>query len=168
MRFCRARLWPPWPASAAYAACSAGLGHLSPLVAAAHRQPVKCLKQSARRQTPPSAVWCGCPYLPEGRTLHYDVEGRHGAGKVFLRAASAGTGIIGGGPMRAVFETLGMQDVVAKSIGSSNPYNMVRGVVFLVVEFVVAKSAIFVTRRRRHRCHAGAPRYVGNQTRLVP
>src|ERR1700719_4584550 len=64
--------------------------------------------------------------LREGRTLHHDVEGRHGAGKVFLRAAVAGTGIIAGGPMRAVFETLGMQDVVAKSIGSSNPYNMVR------------------------------------------
>ena len=52
--------------------------------------------------------------------------GRHGSGKVVLRAAPAGTGIIAGGPMRAVFETLGMQDVVAKSIGSSNPYNMVR------------------------------------------
>src|SRR3974390_2260972 len=64
--------------------------------------------------------------LREGRTLHHDVEGRHGAGKVFLRAAAAGTGIIAGGPMRAVFETLGMQDVVAKSLGSSNPYNMVR------------------------------------------
>src|SRR4051812_34528400 len=64
--------------------------------------------------------------LREGRTLHHDVLGRHGAGKVFLRAAPAGTGIIAGGPMRAVFETLGMQDVVAKSIGSSNPYNMVR------------------------------------------
>src|SRR5262245_21460516 len=64
--------------------------------------------------------------LREGRTLHHDVEGRHGAGKVFLRAAPPGTGIIAGGPMRAVFETLGMQDVVAKSLGSSNPYNMVR------------------------------------------
>ena len=64
--------------------------------------------------------------LREGRTLHHDVHGRHGAGKVFLRAAPAGTGIIAGGPMRAVFETLGMQDVVAKSLGSSNPYNMVR------------------------------------------
>ena len=61
-----------------------------------------------------------------GRTLHHDVEGRHGAGKVMLRAAKAGTGIIAGGPMRAVFETLGMHDVVAKSMGSSNPYNMVR------------------------------------------
>ena len=64
--------------------------------------------------------------LREGRTLHHDVHGRHGAGKVMLRAAPAGTGIIAGGPMRAVFETLGMQDVVAKSLGSSNPYNMVR------------------------------------------
>jgi small subunit ribosomal protein S5 len=64
--------------------------------------------------------------LREGRTLHHDVLGRHGAGKVFLRAAPPGTGIIAGGPMRAVFDVLGVQDVVAKSIGSSNPYNMVR------------------------------------------
>jgi len=64
--------------------------------------------------------------LREGRTLHHDVFGRHGAGKVVLRAAPAGTGIIAGGPMRAVFETLGMHDVVAKSQGSSNPYNMIR------------------------------------------
>ena len=64
--------------------------------------------------------------LREGRTLHHDVAGRHGAGRVYLRAAPPGTGIIAGGPMRAVFETLGMQDVVAKSLGSSNPYNMVR------------------------------------------
>jgi len=64
--------------------------------------------------------------LREGRTLHHDVNGRHGAGRVVLRAAPAGTGIIAGGPMRAVFETLGMQDVVAKSLGSSNPYNLVR------------------------------------------
>jgi small subunit ribosomal protein S5 len=64
--------------------------------------------------------------LREGRTLHHDVNGRWGAGKVILRAAPQGTGIIAGGPMRAVFETLGMQDVVAKSLGSSNPYNLVR------------------------------------------
>ena len=64
--------------------------------------------------------------LREGRTLHHDIAGRHGAGRVYLRAAPAGTGIIAGGPMRAVFETLGIQDVVAKSIGSSNPYNRVR------------------------------------------
>ena len=64
--------------------------------------------------------------LREGRTLHHDVNGRHGAGRVVLRAAPAGTGIIAGGPMRAIFETLGMHDVVAKSQGSSNPYNMIR------------------------------------------
>ena len=64
--------------------------------------------------------------LREGRTLHHDVNGRHGAGKVILRAAPAGTGIIAGGPMRAVFESLGVHDVVAKSQGSSNPYNMIR------------------------------------------
>ena len=64
--------------------------------------------------------------LRDGRTLHHDVNGHHGAGKVVLRAAPAGTGIIAGGPMRAVFETVGVQDVVAKSFGSSNPYNMVR------------------------------------------
>ncbi|MET3891823.1 small subunit ribosomal protein S5 [Bosea sp. OAE506] len=59
--------------------------------------------------------------LREGRTLHHDVQGRHGAGKVVLRAAPAGTGIIAGGPMRAVFEAVGMQDVVSKSLGSSKP-----------------------------------------------
>ncbi len=64
--------------------------------------------------------------LREGRTLHHDVRGRFGAGKVILRAAPAGTGIIAGGPMRAVFETLGVQDVVAKSLGSANPHNMVK------------------------------------------
>jgi small subunit ribosomal protein S5 len=64
--------------------------------------------------------------LREGRTLHHDIEGRHGAGKVMLRAAPPGTGIIAGGPMRAVFEALGVQDVVAKSMGTSNAYNMVR------------------------------------------
>lgn len=64
--------------------------------------------------------------LREGRTLHHDMEGRHGAGKVVMRTAPEGTGIIAGGPMRAVFETLGIQDIVAKSQGTSNPYNMVR------------------------------------------
>ncbi|TVQ55468.1 MAG: 30S ribosomal protein S5 [Rhodobacteraceae bacterium] len=64
--------------------------------------------------------------LREGRTLHHDIEGRHGAGRVVMRTAPAGTGIIAGGPMRAVFEMLGVQDVVAKSIGTQNPYNMVR------------------------------------------
>jgi small subunit ribosomal protein S5 len=64
--------------------------------------------------------------LKDARTLHHDMEGRHGAGKVVMRTAVAGTGIIAGGPMRAVFEMLGLQDVVAKSIGSQNPYNMIR------------------------------------------
>ncbi len=64
--------------------------------------------------------------MKEGRTLHYDVYGHFGAGKVVLRSASPGTGIIAGGPMRAVFETLGISDVVAKSIGSRNPHNMVK------------------------------------------
>ena len=64
--------------------------------------------------------------LREGRTLHHDVYGRFGAGKVVLRTAPAGTGIIAGGPMRAVFETMGIQDVVAKSIGSQNPHNMIK------------------------------------------
>jgi small subunit ribosomal protein S5 len=64
--------------------------------------------------------------LREGRTLHHDIAGHHGAGRVYLRAAPAGTGIIAGGPMRAVFEALGVSDVVSKSVGSSNPYNMVR------------------------------------------
>ena len=64
--------------------------------------------------------------LREGRTLHHDMEGRHGAGKVVMRTAPHGTGIIAGGPMRAVFEMLGVHDVVAKSNGSQNPYNMIR------------------------------------------
>jgi len=64
--------------------------------------------------------------LRDGRTLHHDIKGRYGAGNVLMRAASAGTGIIAGGPMRAVFEVLGVQDVVAKSIGSSNPHNMIK------------------------------------------
>jgi len=64
--------------------------------------------------------------LREGRTLHHDIKGHYGAGKVMLRAAEAGTGIIAGGPMRAVFEALGVQDVVAKSTGTSNPHNMIR------------------------------------------
>ena len=67
--------------------------------------------------------------LKDSRTLHHDMEGRHGAGKVVMRSAVAGTGIIAGGPMRAVFEMLGLQDVVAKSIGSQNPYNMIRATI---------------------------------------
>ncbi len=64
--------------------------------------------------------------LRESRTLHHDMEGRHGAGRVVMRSAPEGTGIIAGGPMRAVFEMLGIKDVVAKSLGSQNPYHMIR------------------------------------------
>ena len=64
--------------------------------------------------------------MKEGRTLHHDMKGHYGAGRVVLRSAPSGTGIIAGGPMRAVFETLGVQDVVAKSIGTSNPHNMIK------------------------------------------
>lgn len=64
--------------------------------------------------------------LHENRTLHHDGQGHHGAGKIVLRSAPSGTGIIAGGPVRAVFEALGVQDVVAKSLGSVNPYNLVR------------------------------------------
>ncbi len=64
--------------------------------------------------------------LREGRTLHHDVAGHYGAGHVVLRTAPAGTGIIAGGPMRAIFETLGVQDIVAKSTGTSNPHNMIK------------------------------------------
>jgi small subunit ribosomal protein S5 len=78
--------------------------------------------------------------LRESRTLHHDGAGRHGAGKVMLRAAPPGTGIIAGGPMRAVLETLGVQDVVGKSVGSSNPYNMVRATFEALTSQVSPKS----------------------------
>ncbi len=64
--------------------------------------------------------------LREGRTLHHDVKGHFGAGRVTLRSAPSGTGIISGGPMRAVFETMGVQDVVGKCTGTTNPYNMIK------------------------------------------
>ncbi|HWG79516.1 MAG TPA: 30S ribosomal protein S5 [Stellaceae bacterium] len=64
--------------------------------------------------------------LREGRTLHHDIIGRYGAGEVVVRAAPPGTGIIAGGPMRAIFEALGVHDVVAKSVGTSNPHNMIK------------------------------------------
>jgi len=86
--------------------------------------------------------------LREGRTLHHDVEGRHGAGKVFLRAASAGTGIIAGGPMRAIFEALGVQDVVAKSVGSSNPHNMIKAT-FAALSHVTSPRAVAARRGKK-------------------
>lgn len=64
--------------------------------------------------------------LREGRTLHHDVDGQYGAGRVVLRAAPPGTGVIAGGPMRAIFETLGVQDIVTKSTGTSNAHNMIK------------------------------------------
>ena len=78
--------------------------------------------------------------LKEGRTLHHDGKGRFGAGKVNLRSAPAGTGIIAGGPMRAVFESLGVHDVVTKSIGTSNPYNMIRATFDALVNQTSPKS----------------------------
>ena len=67
--------------------------------------------------------------LREGRTLHHDIKGDYGAGHVILRSAPAGTGVIAGGPMRAIFESLGVQDVVAKSLGSANPHNVLKACV---------------------------------------
>ena len=67
--------------------------------------------------------------LREGRTLHHDIIGSHGSSKVVMRSAPSGTGIIAGGSIRAVFELLGIQDIVAKSVGSANPYNIIRAAV---------------------------------------
>ncbi len=78
--------------------------------------------------------------LREGRTLHHDGRGHFGAGMVYLRAAPAGTGIIAGGPMRAVFESLGVHDVVTKSVGTNNPYNMIRATFAALVEQTSPKS----------------------------
>ena len=100
--------------------------------------------------------------LRDGRTLHHDATGRHGAGKVILRAAEAGTGIIAGGPMRAVFEAVGMHDVVAKSLGSSNPYNMVRATFDALTNAthpkdVAARRGIkYSTLQARRQTHSGA------------
>lgn len=78
--------------------------------------------------------------LKEGRTLHHDGRGHFGAGQVTVRSAPAGTGIIAGGPMRAVFESLGVADVVTKSVGTSNPYNMIRATFEALVEQTSPKS----------------------------
>ena len=67
--------------------------------------------------------------LKDGRTLHHDIYGRNGSGKVLMRSAPTGTGIIAGGPMRSVCEAIGIQDVVAKSLGSSNPHNVVKALI---------------------------------------
>jgi len=86
--------------------------------------------------------------LREGRTLHHDVHGHFGAGRVVLRAAPPGTGIIAGGPMRAIFEALGVQDVVTKSIGTSNPHNMIKAT-FDALSGVVSPRAVAARRGRR-------------------
>jgi small subunit ribosomal protein S5 len=83
--------------------------------------------------------------LKDGRTLHHEIRGHHGAGKVVVRPAPAGTGIISGGPMRAVFEALGVGDVVSKSTGTSNPYNMVRATFDALVQ---QQSPRMVAQRR--------------------
>ena len=86
--------------------------------------------------------------LRDGRTLHHDNKGNYGAGKVLLRAAPAGTGSIAGGPMRAVFEVLGIQDIVAKSIGSSNPHNMIKAT-FSALNHIQAPRAVAQKRGKR-------------------
>jgi small subunit ribosomal protein S5 len=85
--------------------------------------------------------------LREGRTLHHDIVGRYGAGEVIVRAAKPGTGIIAGGPMRAIFEALGVQDVVAKSVGTSNPHNMIKATFRALARSVSPRTV--ATRRGR-------------------
>ena len=99
--------------------------------------------------------------LREGRTLHHDIEGGFGAGKVLIRAAPPGTGIIAGGPMRAVFESLGVQDVVAKSNGSQNPYNMIKAT-FDALENLVSPRSIAAKRGKKIGDIVG--RRMGSQT----
>ena len=86
--------------------------------------------------------------LRDGRTLHHDITGRYGAGRVQLRAAPSGTGIIAGGPMRAVFEAVGVQDVVAKSIGTSNPHNMIKAT-FAALQRIEAPRSVAAKRGRK-------------------
>lgn len=86
--------------------------------------------------------------LRDGRTLHHDMKGTYGAGHVLIRSAPSGTGIIAGGPMRAVFEALGVQDVVAKSIGSSNPHNMIKAT-FVALKSIEAPRAVAAKRGKK-------------------
>lgn len=86
--------------------------------------------------------------LREGRTLHHDLYGRFGAGKVIIRTAPVGTGIIAGGPMRAVFEALGVQDVVAKSVGTSNPHNMLKAT-FAALQYMKSPRAVAAKRSKK-------------------
>ena len=86
--------------------------------------------------------------LRQGRTLHHDVQGQFGAGRVVLRAAPAGTGIIAGGPMRAVFEALGVSDVVAKSLGTANPHNMIKAT-FAALSGMMSPRAVAAKRGKK-------------------
>jgi len=86
--------------------------------------------------------------LREGRTFHHDIADRYGAGKVIIRAAKPGTGIIAGGPMRAIFEALGVQDVVAKSVGSSNPHNMIKAT-FAALTHATSPRAVATRRGKK-------------------
>ena len=86
--------------------------------------------------------------LREGRTLHHDIADSYGAGKVIIRAAKPGTGIIAGGPMRAIFEALGVQDVVAKSVGSSNPHNMIKAT-FAALTHATSPRAVAARRGKK-------------------
>src|SRR3954470_6329413 len=86
--------------------------------------------------------------LREGRTVHHDLYGRFGAGKVIIRTAPVGTGIIAGGPMRAVFEALGVQDVVAKSVGTSNPHNMLKAT-FAALQDMKSPRAVAAKRGKK-------------------
>ncbi len=104
--------------------------------------------------------------LREGRTLHHDVRGHYGAGKVVLRSAPLGTGIIAGGPMRAIFEALGVQDIVAKSVGTSNPHNMIKAT-FEGLRKVEGPRVVAARRGRRVGDIIGRrePEYAGDQPR---
>ncbi|HLJ65695.1 MAG TPA: 30S ribosomal protein S5 [Stellaceae bacterium] len=86
--------------------------------------------------------------LREGRTLHHDIIGRFGAGEVVVRTAPVGTGVIAGGPMRAIFEALGVQDVVAKSVGTSNPHNMIKAT-FEALARAVSPRAVATRRGKK-------------------
>ena len=86
--------------------------------------------------------------LREGRTLHHDIADRYGAGRVIVRAAKPGTGIIAGGPMRAIFEALGVHDVVAKSVGTSNPHNMIKAT-FAALDYISSPRSVAARRGKK-------------------